>query len=109
MNYTWKILKLGLQDQLNHEGHLHENVVVNVKWRRTGVDTDGVTASYVGNTPFSATNVTAADFTNVNDLTNDQLIAWLEDELESGELQRIDAQIEKKIERNRVRSIKPSW
>lgn len=109
MNYAWKILKLGLQDQLNHEGQLLENAVVSVKWRRTGVDTDGVSASYVGNTTFSAANVTAADFTNLNDLTNEQVISWLEEAIGLNELNRINAQIDKKVERNRVRSIKPAW
>lgn len=109
MNYTWKILRLGLKDELNHEGTLLENAVVEVKWKRTGVDTDGVTATYVGNSKFSAANTAAADFTSHNDLTNAQVIEWLENAIEPGEIARIEAQIARKIERNRVRNIKPNW
>jgi hypothetical protein len=108
VNYTWKILRLGLKDQLNQDGQLLENAVVNVKWRRIGEDTDGSRASYVGNTSFSAASVSAADFTNLNDLTNTQVIAWLETALE-GDLVRIDSQITRRIEKNRVQNIKPNW
>jgi len=108
VNYTWKILRLGLKDQLNQDGQLLENAVVNVKWRRIGEDTDGSRASYVGNTSFSAASVSAADFTNLNDLTNTQVITWLETALE-GDLARIDSQITRRIEKNRVQNIKPNW
>lgn len=109
MNYTWKILRLGLQDQINQDGQLLENAVVSVKWRRVGEDTDGVRASYVGNTKFSAASLSAADFTNLTDLTNLQVIEWLESALQDGEITRIDKQINRKIEKNRVRNIKPGW
>jgi len=81
VNYTWRILKLGLQDELNSEGTLLENSVVNVKWRRHATDTDGTKASYVGNTNFSAADTAAADFVALNDLTNVQVVAWLEESI----------------------------
>ena len=109
MNYTWRILELGLQDELNQEGTLLENSVVNVKWRRHATDTDGVTASYVGNTKFSAAQTAAADFIALNDLTNTQVIGWLEDSIEDEELTRINEQLTTKINRNRMRQIKPGW
>lgn len=109
MNYTWKILKLGLKDQLNQDGQLLENAVVNVKWRRIGEDTDGSRVSYVGNTNFSAANVSVADFTNLNDLTSTQVISWLESSLEDSEVARINEQITRRIEKNRVQNIKPNW
>ena len=109
MNYTWRILKLGLQDELNSEGTLLENSVVNVKWRRHATDTDGVTASYVGNSTFSAADTPAADFIALNDLTNAQVIEWLEADVEEAELSRINEQLNIKINRARMRQIKPGW
>ena len=109
MNYTWRIAKLSLQDELNHEGVLHENAVVSVKWKRIAKDTDGTTASYVGNTAFSAKNVSEENFIPVNQLESSQVISWVENSITPAELQRIDDQLNKKIERNRSRNISPNW
>ena len=109
MTYTWQILRLGLQDELNHEGTLLENSIVNVKWKRVATDTDGTVASYVGNTKLSAANVAAADFVALNDVTNAMALEWVTDNVSAGELSRIDAQLESKVERNRQRSVRPSW
>ena len=109
MNYTWQIAKLGLQDELNHEGTLLENSIVNIKWKRIATDTDGTSASYVGNTKLSAANVAAADFVALNDVTNDMALGWVTDNLSTKELQQIDSQLDTKIERNRTRNVKPSW
>ena len=109
MNYTWRITKLGLLDQLNHEGVLHENAVVSVQWKRIAVDTDGTKASYVGNSEFSAKTVSEEDFVSVNQLTSEQVIGWVKNSISPKELERIDAQINRKIERNRARKIAPNW
>lgn len=109
MTYTWQILKLGLQDEVNHEGTLLENSIVNVKWKRIATDTDGTVASYVGNTKLSAANVAAADFVALNEVTNAMALGWVTDSINAKELERIDAQLTKKIDRNRTRTVKPGW
>lgn len=109
MNYSWHILRLGLQDELNHEGTLLENAIVNVKWKRVAEDADGTTASYIGNTKLSAANVAAADFIVLNSVTNEIAIGWVENSISDRELTRIDAQLDNKVERNRVRNIRPNW
>lgn len=109
MNYTWQILKLDLQDELNHEGNLLSNSVVNIKWKRVATDTDGRVASYLGNTKLTAANVAAADFVPLNDVTNDMALQWVTDSISAKELERINSQLENKIERNRANRVKPSW
>ena len=109
MDYTWKILRLGLQDELNHEGALLENSIVNIKWKRIATDTDGTTASYVGETKLSAANVAAADFVALNDVTNNMALQWVTDGLTDYDTNKINSQLENKIERNRTRSVKPGW
>lgn len=109
MTHTWQILRLGLQDELNHEGQLLENSIVNVKWKRIATDTDGTVASYVGNTKLTAANIAAADFVALNEVTNSMALQWVQNNISEGELARIDAQLEKKIDRNRTRSVRPSW
>ena len=109
MNYSWHILRLGLQDELNHEGNLLENAIVNIKWKRVAEDTDGTTASYVGNTKLSAANVNSADFVALNDVTNEMAVSWVEGNLSEAQLNRIDEQLDNKVDRNRVRSVRPNW
>jgi len=109
VNYTWRILKLDLQDELNHEGNLLSNSIVNIKWKRVATDTDGRVASYLGNTKLSAANIAAADFVALNDVTNEMALQWVTDRISERELERINSQLENKIERNRASKVKPSW
>lgn len=109
MNYSWHILRLGLQDELNHEGQLLQNAIVNIKWKRVAQDTDGTTASYISNTKLSAANIAATDFIALNDVTNAMAVGWVENSLSEREIARIDAQLDNKVERNRVRNVRPNW
>ena len=109
MNYTWRITKLGLRDELNGDNVLLENAIVRVQWKRIAEDTDGTTATYLGHTDLVASNISESDFTSLNDVTKAQVIAWVEASLTAGQVSRIHKQLESKIERNRLRTITPSW
>ncbi len=109
MNYNWRIIKLGLSDQLNQDGVLLENAVVQVQWKLIAEDTDGVRASYVGTTALNASSIPANQFVPLNDVTSAQVITWLQDILAGTEQARINKQLDAKIERNRLRTIKPNW
>ena len=54
MNYSWKIARLGLDDELNNDGVLLENSIVQIHYKRIAADDDGTTSSYVGTCYFSA-------------------------------------------------------
>ena len=109
MNYTWQILRLGVQDELNSDGVLLENAIVNIKWKRVATDTDGTVSSYIGNTKLSAASVSADNFVALNNVTNEMAIGWVENSLSTSELNRINNQLNAKIDRNRTRTIKPNW
>jgi hypothetical protein len=109
MNYTWYIAKLGLKDELNHEGTLLENSVVEIQWKRVARDTDGTEASYVGRTKLSARDVDEADFTQIASVTKEQAIQWVENNMSDYELNLINKTLERKVERNRQRQVSPSW
>lgn len=109
MNYTWRITKLGLSDELNGDNVLLENAIIQVKWKRIAEDTDGTQASYLGYTDLDPSNVSLADFTAINSVNKQQVVAWLEESLSDTAITRINDILIKKIERNRVRFIKPSW
>ena len=109
MNYTWRITKLGLRDELNLDDVLLENAVVQVQWKRIAEDTDGVSASYLGSTTLNPSSVSAASFIALNDINKEQAIAWVEGSLSTSELAKIDNQLIEKVERNRLRTIRPNW
>ena len=109
MNYTWRITKLGLRDELNGDDVLLENAVVQVQWKRIAEDTDGASASYLGSTVLDPSGVSAASFIALNEINKEHAIAWVEGSLSVVELAKIDNQLIKKIERNRVRFIRPGW
>lgn len=109
MNYNWRIIKLGLNDQLNQDGVLLENAIVQVQWKLIAEDTDGTKASYLGNTKLDAANIPAEEFVALNDVTSEQVIGWVQSGIHPNELERINKQLDAKIERNRVRKIKPNW
>ncbi len=100
---------MGLSDQLNQDGVLLENAVVQVQWKLIAEDTDGVRASYVGTTALNASSIPANQFLPLNDVTSAQVITWLQDILSGTEQDRINKQLDAKIERNRLRTIKPNW
>jgi len=109
VNYNWRVIKFGLNDQLNQDGALLENAIVEVQWKLTAEDFDGVTASYVGTTKLDAKNVSSTDFIALNDLTLEQVLGWVKDSIHPNEMDRINKQLDAKVERNRVRTIKPNW
>tara|TARA_B110000503_G_scaffold128808_1_gene200343 strand:+ start:482 stop:811 length:330 start_codon:yes stop_codon:yes gene_type:complete len=109
VNYTWHITKLGLSDQLNQEGKLLENAIVSVQWKCVAQDTDGTSSSYVSSSTLDASHLSLEQFIAVNSVTSEQVIAWVKSTLSAAEQIRINKQLETKVERNRVRNIKPSW
>jgi len=109
MNYSWKIAKLGLTDQLNTDNVLLENAIVNIKWKRIVQDADGTRTSYVGNTTIDASNIAAADFVALNDVTSAEVTGWLTDALQEAGIAKIDAVLLAKVERKRLRNVSPSW
>ncbi len=109
MNYSWRIKKLGLSDSLNENNVLLENAIVKVQWKRIAEDTDGTSASYLGYTVLDATNVSLSDFIAVNDVTKEQVIAWVENSMAGEEISRIDAQLNTRVEKSRLLTITPSW
>lgn len=109
MNYTWQIARIGLKDQMNHEGQLLQDAIVHVVWKKTGQDADGAKASYVGETEFSAAEVSSADFINLNLIAKDDVVGWIENSLSQREKTNIDNIIQKKIDKSKLRYTNPSW
>jgi hypothetical protein len=109
VNYNWRVIKLGLNDQLNQDEVLLENAVVKVQWKLIAEDTDGVKATYLGTTNLDASSVSANQFVALNDVTSAQVISWVQAALAGAEQDRINNQLDAKLERKRLREIRPNW
>lgn len=109
MNYQWRIVRLGLSDELNTDGVVLENAIVNVRWKRIATDDAGNSASYIGSTNLSAKDVSEADFITLDDVTEANVLSWVQNSLSDTDINTINNVLERKIESQKVRIRKPNW
>ena len=109
MNYQWRIVRLGLSDELNDAGAVLENAIVEVRWKRIATDEAGNTASHVGLTKLTAKEVSASDFISLDAVTEANVLAWVQNSMTEHKINKINKILENKIEAQKVRKTKPSW
>lgn len=97
LTYTWKIKSLKKQDDPSIELN---DIIVQTYWECTGTDADGISGTFNGATPFEPDQVDPANFTSYEDLTEAQVISWIQDVVNSnpGYKAHIDEQIQKQID-----------
>lgn len=96
MTYSWQVVYLSTKDQTNSDGVTLSDAVVEIKWRRIGVDSEGNSAKVVGYTTLSAESTAEADFTAFADLTEEKVTGWL-NTLNSASLDSYHEKIQKKL------------
>ena len=91
--YTWKIYAVGRNITV---GNL-ENVVKTVKWELTGTSDAGYVGRFHGNSTlnFNPEN----DFTPFEQLTEEQIIGWIESHLDETEMAAYKRAVDLEIER----------
>ena len=97
MNYSWQIVKLSTRDQTNSSGVLLPNAVVQIKWKRFGVDEDGNSAYVLGYTNLTASDVPENSFVQFESLTEETVINWLESAISPQKLEEFNDKIQDKI------------
>lgn len=92
ITYTWQLtgLKKKNIDALN-------NYVVTVYWKKNGTDENGIVGEFISATPF-APEVSASTFTNYNDLTESQVLGWVQGVVTGSYETHVNAQIQKQID-----------
>ena len=78
MTYTWQVINLITRTEESSDGVSLPEAVVNIHWRRSGVDDDGNTALINGYAPLDVSSIPAANFISYNDLTEAKVIEWLD-------------------------------
>ena len=98
MTYTWKVTGMKVEDQTNEFGQTLPNAVIQTYWEKTGTDADGNTGTFAGATPFTAAHVPVEDFTSFDQLTENQVLGWIQAVVVGDYENHVNAQIQKQID-----------
>lgn len=91
ITYTWDITNLRKAPTLNGMN----DVLVHVRWSKTGTDENGTTGVFQGATPLTAPE--AEGFTAYEDLTKEQVLGWIQAIVVGSYEQHVNEQIQKQI------------
>lgn len=99
MEYTWKIK--GLTKQNTND---LDNIIIGTRWTVTGTNEDGITGEFQGATPFDLVTVDPNNFTPFEQLTETQVLGWIQNKVSGSSptsywdhiSERINKQIEEK-------------
>jgi hypothetical protein len=97
LTYTWKITSLKKQDDPSIELN---DIIVQTYWECTGTDVDGNSGTFNGATPFEPDQVDPDNFTTYENLTEAQVIGWIQDVVNNNPTYKdfIDRNIQKQID-----------
>ena len=97
LTYTWKIKSLKKQDDPSAELN---DIIVQTYWECTGTDEDDHSGTFHGATPFEPDRVDPDNFTSYEDLTEAQVISWIQAVVNGSSTYKshIDQQIQKQID-----------
>lgn len=97
LTYTWKIKSLKKKDDPSIEIN---DIIVQTYWECTGTDENNISGTFNGATPFEPDQIDPENFTSYEDLTEDQVIGWVQDVVNSNPAYKahIDTQIQKQID-----------
>lgn len=90
--YTWALKSLKKADVNDLSG-----VIVQTHWTCTGTDEDGDEGTFNGATPFDPAEVDPEGYTAYEDLTEAQVLGWIQGVVVGGYKDHVDQQIAKQI------------
>jgi len=107
LTLTYKVKNLKVRDQVNSEGATLQNAVVQTYWEVTGTDENGNSAMWAGATPFSAENVPAGSFKAFENLTEADVLSWIQNVVNSNPSYKahIEEQIQKEMDKDAVTEV----
>lgn len=97
LTYTWALKSLKKADIGELPG-----VIVQTHWTCTGTDADGNDGTFHGATPFKPEEVDPDNFTAYEDLTEAQVLGWIQAVVVGQYKDHVDQQIEKQIMAKKV-------
>lgn len=109
MTYTWKVTAMKVMDQTNEQGQVLKNAVVQTYWEKTGTDADGNTGTFAGATPFTAADVPEGEFTPFDQLTENQVLGWIQAVVVGSYAAHVEAQIQKQVDDQAITEADLPW
>ena len=94
LTYTWAVTSLKKTTDVALD---IDNVVVQTTWTCTGTDEDGDSGVFSGATPFPLDSLDPATFIPYEDLTEADVLGWIEAVVVGSYKDHVDAQINKQI------------
>lgn len=92
LTYTWALKSLKKTDANGLSG-----IIVQTHWTCTGTDEDGNEGTFHGATPFNPADVDPDNFTAYEDLTEAQVLGWIQSVVVGDYKNHVDGQIMKQI------------
>ena len=97
LTYTWALKSLKKSDVNGLSG-----IIVQTQWTCTGADEDGVEGTFNGATPFDPAEVDSANFTAYENLTEAQVLGWIQAIVVGPYKDHVDMQIMRQINEKKV-------
>lgn len=106
ITHSWHIITL----QVRNEG-ANPDAVVQVFWKKVGTDENGNTGEFLGSTPMTSEFVPEGQFVPLNELTEETVLAWIQEVVTGEYAKHIDKLIAQQIndKANPVSTILPPW
>jgi len=95
ITYTWSVTDMKARNE-TIDGVTYDNTVIQTFWTKTGTDENGNTGMFAGATPFTYSGT--GTFTPYEDLTEEQVLGWIQAEVVGRYAEHVDAQIQKQID-----------
>lgn len=100
LTLAYSVTGIKVKDEVNADGDTLENAVCQTYWKAVGTDSDGNVGEFSGATPFTAAAVSQANFTDLADLTEANVIGWITGVIDADAdyAAHIEAQCQKQID-----------
>lgn len=92
LTYEWSLTSIKKADASGLSG-----IIVQTHWTCKGTDADGDDGTFSGATPFDPAQVDPDNFTAYEDLTEAQVLGWIQEVVTGSYKEHVDAQIMKQI------------
>lgn len=100
MTYAWEVT--GLKNT-------QDGTVVQTYWRKVGTDADGNEGSFAGATPFTNGDPTAEDYIPFAELTEADVLGWIQAVVVDDYEEHVNGQIQKQIDQLAISDAELPW
>jgi hypothetical protein len=104
MEYTWEVTDM---KTLDADGV--ENAVVQTYWKKTGINEKGDEGVFSGATPFPVSSIDPEKFIPYDQLTEAEVLGWIQTVVVGSYEEHVNAQIQKQIDAKNIQDPGLPW